>query len=406
MVSEEDGAFSFTGVRGKVSVTAMPFGLPPARQSVTVEAGQQVDLQILVPSVLVTLEGRVVDESGFGIDGALVTVRSLRSTSPVRRTTRSEPNGDFAISALPSPPFQLTVEHTGYSKVTVNRVEDDDEIQVVLRPGLTLVGRVLDDWTGAGVAEALIEIKGTVARKLRTNDDGAFRARQVPAGDYELTVQHADYEPHAQPLSIERPRYLDRTHEIDAVRLLPAGAIAGEVRDVYGSPVPNAQVTWGDPPTWGRAVTTDAQGEFLLRGVSPGTVWVSARHAAAGEAIANRPVTVRPQDTSPGAYVRLPERLDAETTTEEERTESGVAITLTTTDEEVRIATVDSESAAGAHLQAGDVLLVVDGQPVASEAQARALLLGAAGVEVVVQVSRDGEPDRTFVLPRERFEVR
>lgn len=403
--TDAEGSFSFSGVRGRASITALPFKLPPSRTTVDIEDLSTLSVELIIDAELRTLTGRVVDEAGVGIEGVELTVRSLNAQSPLLRKSQSSADGSFSVSALPAPPFQLTAQHPGYSPLRIDSLEETEDVLLVMRPGMRLIGRVIDDWTQDGLAGAKVLLTGPVRHERRSNEDGAFHFPRLPVGIYELSVSHADYEPQTQSLELRRPRYLDEVHELDLIRLMPAGTITGEVRDSLGEPVADAEVTWGDPPSWRRAVRTDARGEFELRGVPPGSIWISARHPAAGEATGTRPVAVRPQEVSPSGYVKLPDRSDQELSAEETEMASGLAVTLETEDDGVRVQSVRAQSAASEMLQAGDRILAIDGEPVESAEQARAMLEGAAGVEVVVRVQRGEELERTFVIARERFEI-
>ncbi len=403
--TDETGSFAFGGVRGRATLTALPFQLPPSRTTVDIEDLSTLSVELVIDAELRTLTGRVVDETGFGVEGVELSVRSLNAQSPLLRTSQSTADGSFAVSALPAPPFQLTAEHPGYSPLRVDSLEDTEDIELVMRPGMSLSGRVIDDWTQDGLTGAEVLLTGPVRHARRTNADGAFRFPRLPVGIYELSVSHADYEPETQALELRRPRYMDEVHELDLIRLMPAGTVRGEVRDSLGEPVADAEVTWGDPPSWRRAVRTNARGEFQLRGVPAGSIWISARHPAAGEGTGTRPVTVRPQEVSPSGYVRLPERSDRDLDAKEAEMASGLAVKLETEDDSVRVLSVRAESSASEMLRAGDRILAIDGEPVDSAEQAQAMLEGAAGVEVVVHVQRENELERTFVIARERFEI-
>ena len=141
----------------------------------------------------------------------------------------------------------------------------------------------------------------------RTRGDGTFVFRQLPTGTYDVSLSHADYETQHRRVVIEPPRYVDRPQELETVRLEPGGIVEGEVVDANRDPVAGAEVAWGDPPRWDRAVLTDAQGAFQLRGVPAGSVWITARHDVAGEDWTSGPIQVRPLETSPGAFIRLPD---------------------------------------------------------------------------------------------------
>ena len=405
--SDRDGGFAFHGVAGEVTVTAFPLELSPARAKLSMDpttpSFQSVEL--VVPSELHELGGRVVDTAGFGVEDVSIELRSLDPKRPFRRSTRSEPDGVFGFTALPPPPYHLTAQRPGYSPVRIDRIEDATPLEVVLVAGVTLFGRVVGDWHGEGITDVDLELQGPVNRRSQTDEDGGFEIVDIPLGPYRVAFSHPDYELQVQTLSLE-PTPASTRRELDVVRLRPAGSIVGEVRDALGDPVPDAEVTWGDPPLWGRATRTDAAGSFRLRGVHPGIQYVSARHVAAGDAVDPRAINVRADETSLGAYIRLPDRVGQATTLAEDAAGSGLAVGLETVDGEVRVSSVQRDSKASGLLRPADVLVSIDGEPVTSEETARRLLRGAAGVDVVVTVKRQDSERRTFVIERERFEIR
>lgn len=305
-VTASDGSFSFRGVRGEVSVTALPYDLAPARASVEIGDDALVTIELALSSTLYTLRGRVVDERGFGVDGALLSVSSKSSDAPIQRSAKSDADGTFSVPALPAPPYALDAEHPAFSPARIPEIGSTDDVRIVMSVGVTVLGEVLDDWTGDGLAGARVRLDGPVTLDTQTRRDGSFVFPRTPTGTYEASFSHADYESQSRWVVLEPPRYVDRPQELDAIRLTPGGSVEGEVLDARREPVPNAEVTWGDPPRWERATRSDARGLFVLRGVPAGSVWITARHRAAGEDSTADPIRVRPLETSPGAFVRLP----------------------------------------------------------------------------------------------------
>jgi hypothetical protein len=306
-VTASDGSFSFHGVRGEVSVTALPYDLPPARESLAIGDDARVTIELELSSTLYTLRGRVVDERGFGVGGALLTVSAKSPQTPIRRTAKSDADGTFSVPALPEPPFELSAEHPAFSPAHIPEIEDTDDVHLVMSAGVTFLGEVLDDWTGNALGNVRIRLDGPAKLDTTTRNDGTFVFRRAPTGTYDLSFSHSDYEPQSRRVVLEPPHYVDRPQELDTVRLEPGGTVEGEVLDAHSEPVPDAEVTWGDPPRWERATRSDARGAFRLRGVPAGAAWISARHPMAGEDSTAEPITVRPLETSPGAFVRLPD---------------------------------------------------------------------------------------------------
>jgi hypothetical protein len=308
-LSAADGSFSFRGVRGEVSVTALPYELPPARETIRVTDEALVSVELELASELYTLRGRVVDEWGFGVSGALLTVSSNNPRTPTRRSTKSDPDGSFSVPALPEPPFSLRVEHPSFGPAHLDEIDRLDDVRVVMSAGVTLLGQVLDDWSGEGLPNAEIDLRGPVQTDAKTRPDGTFVIEQVPTGTYQVSFTHPEFEAQNRRIVVERPRYVDRPQTLETIRLEPGGTITGEILDRYNQVVARAEVTWGEPPRWDRAVWTDARGQFRLRGVPAGSIWLTARHPMAGEGSSPEAVTVRPRETSSGVYVRLPDSL-------------------------------------------------------------------------------------------------
>lgn len=305
-VTASNGSFSFRGVRGDVSVTALPYDLPPVRESVVIEDRAPVTVELALSSSLYTLRGRVVDERGFGVSGTLLTVSATNPQTPVQRSAKSDADGTFSVPALPEPPFDLTAEHPAFSAARVSDIESTEGVRVVMSAGVTFLGEVRDDWTGDALGDVAIRLDGPIQQEAKTRADGTFVFRRTPTGTYDVSFSHPDYEAQSRRVVLEPPHYVDRPQALDAVRLQPGGVVEGEVLDARSDPVSNAEVTWGDPPRWERAARTDSKGEFRLRGVPAGAAWITARHPVAGEDWAAAAITVRPLETSPGALVRLP----------------------------------------------------------------------------------------------------
>jgi protocatechuate 3,4-dioxygenase beta subunit len=308
-VTATDGSFSFRGVRGEVSVTALPYDLPPVREDVAMGEDALVTVELALSNTLYTLRGRVVDERGFGVGGALVSVSSKSAKSPVRRSAKSDPDGTFSVPALPEPPFELDAAHPAFSSTQIDPVDSIEDVRVVMSAGVTLLGEVLDDWSNEGLPGVRVRLEGPAELEGTTRSDGSFVIRRAATGTYEISFSHPDYETKTQRVVLEPPRYVDHSQELDRVRLQPGGSIEGQVLDAYNEPVPSAEVAWGDPPHWQRASRSDMDGRFVLRGVPAGSVWIWARHPVAGEDSSDSPVVVRPVETSTGNFIRLPESI-------------------------------------------------------------------------------------------------
>jgi C-terminal processing protease CtpA/Prc len=149
---------------------------------------------------------------------------------------------------------------------------------------------------------------------------------------------------------------------------------------------------------------SDDDGAFALDGLPPEDVPIRASHPGAGTSEVLR-VRVRAREVIPGAILRLPERFDPERAAAEggPGRQSGVSLTLRLRNDAVVITRLPSDGAAAqAGLARGDVILTIDGEDVLSVGQARGMLRGPAGTEVLVEVRRAGR-DRVIPVTRESY---
>jgi hypothetical protein len=125
-----------------------------------------------------------------------------------------------------------------------------------------------------------------------TGVDGAFSVKDVPPGEYLLTVTHNGYMTESygarKPTDPPVPLTLAPGKQLDDLifRLTPAGVVTGHVRDENGEPLPGAQVTalltsFSDgkrtlvPAT---SVETNDLGEYRLFNLPPGKYLLSASY--------------------------------------------------------------------------------------------------------------------------------
>jgi S1-C subfamily serine protease len=148
------------------------------------------------------------------------------------------------------------------------------------------------------------------------------------------------------------------------------------------------------------AASAEADGTFRLESVAPGSVVVSAVLAGAGRG-RSEPITVEGGRTTDGVEIRL----EPEGAGKDSAATGGVAITLSEAGDgtaSVLVAEVATGSEAEhAGLLAGDTVLSIDRAPAASLEAVRRKLEGPEGVDVVLEISRGGQP-RTLRVRRER----
>ncbi|PYQ29146.1 MAG: hypothetical protein DMF56_12780 [Acidobacteria bacterium] len=210
--------------------------------------------------------GRVT-ANGKGVAAALVVVGNSM-------ITRTDANGDYetplpdSISGL----NRITVIHPDYAhtdRPLRNRDRGDLELDVALKPGTTIRGRVVDA-AGRSVAGAVVRCHACTP--ARSGEDGSFEIAHAPSEKPALDAREGNRAGALFTESVKPPF---------VIQLRPAATLTGTVRSNKDeSPVPGARVAlpveFSDlvPPS----AITDAKGNFTIDGIEAGTRHMYAVH--------------------------------------------------------------------------------------------------------------------------------
>ena len=156
----------------------------------------------------------------------------------------------------------------------------------------SISGLVTTADTGAPVrgAEVRLAMDGRFSRLVTTNGEGRFELRNLPAGDYRLTVSKTGFITleYGQQRPFERAATITLGEGQSAtgnVALLRGGAIFGRVLDEFGEPSvgTRVQVLRNRAESGGRRLLqvgmgdqTDDTGAFRIYGLPPGEYYVAA----------------------------------------------------------------------------------------------------------------------------------
>lgn len=128
-------------------------------------------------------------------------------------------------------------------------------------------GRVTDQMTGAGVANAVVRLAGTEFWGL-TDAQGGFVLGYVPAGTYAVEVRHPDYVPRNPRLAVGEPLLDLKVLKGPSMGMATgAASVAVQVVDEAGRPVPGAAVVSARGT---RGARTDAGGVAFLSSLPGG----------------------------------------------------------------------------------------------------------------------------------------
>lgn len=409
-----DGSFAFAAVPKQVVVSVAGVEQPGRsllREHLEVAEGQRTEIELTLPEPREPVEISVVGAHDEPVSMAQVTVASLDPNVPRRETYFTDDSGSVRVVDSAGLPLDIAVEAMGFAPTRLQRRDGSRELKVSLEPGVRVTGRVTEVRGRFPVAAAHVTLVFSGQRRLTLTDaTGAFAFDHVPLGHARLSIDHPEHASVIQDIQVTDTGRPDRPLELEPIDLAAPGAASGVVVDASGTPVPGARVAVGFVPAYLPAgalppgvATSDAEGRFLLEGLSPGSLELGAYAPNVGRGQL-RNVAVQSGRTSQDLVLRLDRPVEPALP----NVHGNVAITLGEQGAAgnlsvVIISVAQASEAERAGLTAGDQIVAVDGQPVRDMLEARSLLAGAVGSQVVVDVVRAG---KRLVLGVAREQVR
>lgn len=188
-LTDERGEFLLRDLLGEITVRVQPEGRDPLVCQLSVPARGVARCDLSIASELFRLPVRVVDDYGFGLEGAVVSLQSQESKRAF--TQVSQRDGRVQLRELPAPPYLLGVELAGYLPLAEEPVDRaEQEVRVTLRKAGRLGGTVVDS-VGRPVPGAFVSTDDGDATS-ETDDHGAFALTQVAPGALTLWAAHPE----------------------------------------------------------------------------------------------------------------------------------------------------------------------------------------------------------------------
>jgi protocatechuate 3,4-dioxygenase beta subunit len=239
-----------------------------------------------------TFRGRIIDAATrqpvreFVVEFLGTQPTKKGDEAPGARTFTSE-DGRFEWDFLPPGQWAVTISASGYQRFDVVPLrlkagESTPELVVPMRRGHVLRGRVYDEGTGVGIADATVQFReegvgrweGNFRMRPRVNTakDGSFELDGVPAGRIKLVVHAQDH----------AGKELDVTISADTpaieIALSTGGTISGRLTAADGvTPVIGEVGIFNERTQAGGARRTGNAGEFAFAQLEPGRYRVSGR---------------------------------------------------------------------------------------------------------------------------------
>lgn len=329
----------------------------------------------------------------------------------VSTVAQSDANGRFAL-ALPEAagPYTLKARHPAHGEAS-QPVSGPGELVVRLPGGGYLVGHVVDtaeDPIQAFAVSAEPQMRRMMAMPVAQSfdtSDGAFRLGPVAAGTYAVRAAAEGFQP-GEPVEVE-VQAGGETRDIVLV-MKASGTLEGRVTDARTrAPIEGALVV---PAEWSNGdlaesvgALTDTQGRYRLEAL-PGKRSSLNVSAEGYRTLLGGGVVVAPGKTVRRDFALTPQVQGQRPTSEL----TGIGAVLAPRPDGVAISSIVEGGPAARALSEGDVVVSVDGRPVAGLplSDVANAIRGELGTEVTLFVRRGGEGDpERVVLRRDRVSM-
>lgn len=279
--TDAEGAFVLAGMGGgTLKLCAVKDGYAPT-YSEEIDMGTE-DVTIVLREGGDVLGQVVEKDSARPVPDATLTIQGETPLDSAKTTTGGE--GNFFLVGLAAGKYTAAVEHDTMvvdSSTSTFEVVDGREtsgVRIEMLAGATIGGRIYDQDTGLGIANARIMAGRADSRRAESADsalDGTFTFAKLEAGTYSIFYDASGYpRPRSsgpggdvRQVSVE----VGETRTDVEIALSKGLLVSGRVVDAEGSPIAGARVSgrsrYGDDYQYSEATTAD--GRFEVAGLRP-----------------------------------------------------------------------------------------------------------------------------------------
>ncbi len=269
------------------------------QETFTIEEGRIKHLNYQLTSQP-KINGVVYDENGMPVKDVILTICPMGG----RNEIKSDADGKFEISWDPGmwgmdnreTVYCLVARHEKRNLATALEIRDEmKELDIRLQTGVTFTGRIVDP-NGEGISGAQVRAMLRLSNwgsplsreQVETDNSGNYEIRAIPAGrNYNIYASANGYG--QKDIEAHTDNAVDDHLSIETLTLPPANlSVSGKIVDAQGNPLPDVRVSGSGEDQPNPNTLTNEHGDFTLKGLCEGTVYIRVDVNQGGKSLSAR----------------------------------------------------------------------------------------------------------------------
>ncbi len=247
------------------------------------------------------ITGVVRDMAGKPLEGVKLNI----CPTGTREDSTTDADGKFEVDWNPGrwserdTVFCLVARHEKRDLAAAEEISEDiKRLDIVLKPGVIFEGKVIDP-DGKDIANARINVMlrmsnwgSRIERDIaRTDSYGNFQIRAIPAEHkYNINARAEGYG--QTDVDVQAQEVGDKTQDLGQMKLPLANlSISGRIEDAQGNPVALARIDASGENQPNVNTQSDTQGNFIIKGVCEGRVYIRTDVEHDGKRLSSRVTT-------------------------------------------------------------------------------------------------------------------
>ncbi len=196
--SSENGGYTLELKNGSYTIEVIAQSYKPLSKKINVRNGTLYGGKLSMERAEFTLSGKVLDEKGYPVAGAGVTVRN--EDGDIVSTTQTNIDGIYSVS-LPVGEYTVTIEAENFKKMDANfKIMETGEIsgketiimEYLYDGGIT--GNIVNK-NGEPVSNVMVTATDSNGNEytIPTDLDGNYTIPNLPSSEYSIEMEHPDY---------------------------------------------------------------------------------------------------------------------------------------------------------------------------------------------------------------------